>query len=166
MRFGSPYSSGLRVSECVSIRIQDLNLQEKMGLIKSGKGKKDRAIPIPLSLTKRLEYYILARNDSNPYVFDSSRGGHLTTMSVQKIVEKAVEKSGLKKRIHPHTLRHSYATHLLENGTDIRIIQRLLGHNDMRTTEIYTHISNALIKSVNSPLDALQLDNSENSKKV
>ena len=160
------YGCGLRVSEATKLKKIDLRFEEEILFVRSGKGKKDRAIPIPLSLTKRLEYYILARNDSNPYVFDSSRGGHLTTMSVQKIVEKAVEKSGLKKRIHPHTLRHSYATHLLENGTDIRIIQRLLGHNDMRTTEIYTHISNALIKSVNSPLDALQLDNSENSKKV
>ena len=160
------YGCGLRVSESISLKKNDLRFEEEILFIRAGKGKKDRAIPIPQSLTKRIEHYLLARNDSNPYVFDSQRGGHLTTMSVQKIVEKAVEKARLKKRIHPHTLRHSYATHLLENGTDIRIIQRLLGHNDMRTTEIYTHISNALIKSVNSPLDTLQLSDSENSKKL
>lgn len=160
------YGCGLRVSEATKLKKADLRFEEGILFVRAGKGKKDRAIPIPASLTKRLEHYLLARNDSNQYVFDSQRGGHLTTMSVQKIVEKAVEKAGLEKRIHPHTLRHSYATHLLENGTDIRIIQRLLGHNDMRTTEVYTHISNALIKRVNSPLDALQLNLSENQEKL
>ncbi|MBU4246283.1 MAG: tyrosine-type recombinase/integrase [Nanoarchaeota archaeon] len=76
-------------------------------------------------------------------------------MSIQKIVDNAAMKAGITKNVHPHILRHSYATHLLENGTDIRIIQRLLGHSDVRTTELYTHVSSALIRNVKSPLDAL-----------
>ena len=131
------YGCGLRVSEATKLKKIDLRFEEEILFVRSGKGKKDRAIPIPLSLTKRLEYYILARNDSNPYVFDSSRGGHLTTMSVQKIVEKAVEKSGLKKRIHPHTLRHSYATHLMRHGAPTMFISKQLGHSNMKTTAAY-----------------------------
>ncbi|MEA3229402.1 MAG: site-specific tyrosine recombinase/integron integrase [archaeon] len=155
------YGCGLRVSEAIKLRKSDLRFEEGILFVKEGKGKKDRIVSIPSTTSERLKSYLYLRDDNNPYVFDSARGRHLTTMSVQKIVKSAVKKAGLKKQAHTHTLRHSYATHLLENGTDLRIIQRLLGHSDLRTTEIYTHISTALIKSIKSPLDALQLTEPE-----
>ncbi len=149
------YGCGLRVSEAIKLKKDDIRFAEGTLFIRQGKGKKDRIVTLPLSISNRLEAYILARNDVNPYVFDSSRGGHLTTKSVQKIVEKATHKAGIKKNAHVHTLRHSYATHLLEAGTDLRIIQRLLGHADIKTTQIYTHVSTATIKNITSPLDTL-----------
>ncbi|MCK5233544.1 MAG: tyrosine-type recombinase/integrase [Candidatus Aenigmarchaeota archaeon] len=160
------YGCGLRVSEATDLKKQDLRFDENILMIRQSKGRKDRATSIPASISKRLEHYLAARNDINRYVFDSSRGGRLTASSIQKIVKAATKKAGIKKNIHPHTLRHSYATHLLENGTDIRIIQRLLGHNDLRTTEIYTHISNALIKTVKSPLDFLGLETHKTNNEI
>ena len=154
------YGCGLRVSEAIKLKKDDIRFEEGILFIREGKGKKDRMVSVPSNTSERVKHYISLRNDDNPYVFDSLRGGHLTTMSIQKIVKNAAKKAGIKKCVHPHTLRHSYATHLLEDGTDLRIIQRLLGHSDLRTTEIYTHISSALIKSVKSPLDALQLTES------
>lgn len=151
------YGCGLRVSEAANLKKFDLRFEEGILFVRQGKGNKDRMVSLPLTLSKRLESYILLRNDENPYVFDSARGGHLTTMSIQKIVNSAAETAGISKNVHPHILRHSYATHLLENGIDIRIIQRLLGHSNVRTTELYTHVSNALIKNIASPLDALNI---------
>lgn len=153
------YGCGLRVSEAAKLKKDDIRFNEGILFVRLGKGNKDRMVSLPSTLSKRLESYILLRNDANPYVFDSARGGHLTIKSIQKIVENAAIKAGVKKNVHPHTLRHSYATHLLENGTDIRIIQRLLGHTDVRTTQMYTHVSAATIRNVKSPLDTLKLDN-------
>ncbi|MBW6462167.1 MAG: site-specific integrase [DPANN group archaeon] len=160
------YGCGLRVSEVTKLKKQDLRFDENILMIRQAKGKKDRVVMIPKSISSRLKSYINSRADENPYVFDSARGGHLTTSTIQKIMKNTIIKTNIKKKVHPHTLRHSYATHLLENGTDIRIIQRLLGHNDIRTTEIYTHISNAFIKTVNSPLDFLELKTNRTNKKV
>lgn len=151
------YGCGLRVSEAIKLKKEDIRFAEGVIFVRQGKGRRDRAVTLPASASKRLEAYINSRNDTNPYVFDSSRGGHLTTMSVQKIVEKASRKAGITKNVHVHTLRHSYATHLLEQGTDLRIIQRLLGHADVKTTQLYTQVSTALIKNVKSPLDTLEL---------
>ncbi len=146
------YSSGLRVSECVSIKIQDLNLQEKMGLIKSGKGKKDRNIILSRKLVSHLTDYIAKRSDDNPYVFPV-RDTHISVRQAQKIVHDAAKKAGIQKRVFCHALRSSFATHLLENGTDIRIIQELLGHSNIQTTERYTKVSRAQLKKVISPFD-------------
>ena len=151
------YGCGLRVSEAIKLKKEDIRFAEGVIFVRQGKGRRDRAVTLPTSASKRLEAYINSRNDTNPYVFDSNRGGHLTTMSVQKIVEKAAKKAGIMKNVHVHTLRHSYATHLLEQGTDLRIIQRLLGHADIKTTQLYTQVSTALIKNVKSPLDTLEL---------
>lgn len=151
------YGCGLRVSEAAKLKKDDIRFNEGIVFIRQGKGNKDRAVSLPSFLSKRLESYLILRNDENPYVFDSTRGGRLTEASIQKIVDIAARKTGIKKNVHPHIFRHSYATHLLENGTDIRIIQRLLGHSDVRTTEMYTHVSTALIKNVKSPLDTLDL---------
>ncbi len=146
------YSSGLRVSECVSIKIQDLNLQEKMGLIKSGKGKKDRNIILSRKLVSDLTDYLANRSDDNPYVFPV-RDTHISVRQAQKIVHDAAEKAGIQKRVFCHALRSSFATHLLENGTDIRIIQELLGHSNIQTTERYTKVSRTQLKKVISPFD-------------
>ena len=155
------YGCGLRVSEASALKKQDIRFDENILMIRQAKGRKDRVVMLPKAIAYRLKSYIDARSDSNPYVFDSARGGHITIRTIQCILKSAIKKARITKNIHVHTLRHSYATHLLENGTDIRIIQRLLGHNDVRTTEIYTHISNAFIKSVKSPLDSLQLTESK-----
>lgn len=151
------YGCGLRVSEVVRLKKDDVRFEEGVLFVREGKGMKDRVINFPTSLSSRLENYLNSRSDNNPFVFDSSRGGHLSIKSVQKVLERAVKKAGIAKNVHVHTLRHSYATHLLEQGTDLRIIQRLLGHSDIKTTQIYTHVSTATIKNVKSPLDTLDL---------
>lgn len=149
------YGCGLRVSEASKLKKEDLRFSEGVLFVRHGKGNKDRIVSLPMALSKRLQSYLVLRNDENPYVFDSARGGHITIATIQKIVAIAAKNAGISRNIHTHTLRHSYATHLLENGTDIRIIQRLLGHSDIKTTEIYTHVSSAAIKNVKSPLDTL-----------
>ncbi len=152
------YGCGLRVSEATTLKKQDLRFDENILMIRQSKGRKDRVVMLPKAISCRLKAYLNVRADDNPCVFDSNRGGHLTVKSVQKIVKNATKKAGITKNVCVHTLRHSYATHLLENGTDLRIIQQLLGHANIKTTEIYTHISTALIKSVKSPLDSLNLE--------
>lgn len=149
------YGCGLRVSEAAKLKKEDIRLNEGVLFVRQGKGNKDRIVSLPSVLAKRLESYLILRNDENPYVFDSARGSHLTIKTIQTIVESAAKTAGIAKNVHPHTFRHSYATHLLENGTDIRIIQKLLGHSSLRTTEMYTHVSAAAIKNVRSPLDAI-----------
>jgi integrase/recombinase XerD len=146
------YSSGLRVSEIVNLRNQDLNLNENTGWVRAGKGKKDRMFFISKKLSKKLEKYIEKRKDWN-YVF--SQKNSLTTRNIQKIVQKAAAKAGINKSVHPHTLRHSHATHLMDAGVDIRKIQQILGHASISTTQIYTHISNEQLKSIKNPLDEL-----------
>ncbi len=146
------YSSGLRVSELVNLKSVDLDFNENTGWVRAGKGKKDRMFIISQKLSKRLQKFINKHNEWN-YVF--SKTNPLTTRNIQKIVQKAAKKAGINKNVHPHTLRHSYATHLLENGTDIRKIQILLGHNSLSTTERYTHVSSTELKKVSSPFDSL-----------
>ncbi len=147
------YGCGLRVSEIINIKKEDVNLNEKLIHIKLSKGKKDRFVKIPESIIKEIEnYYKLSEEE---WLFPSQRGGKLTTATIQSIVEKAAKKINIKKEVYPHLLRHSFATHLLEQGTDLRIIQKILGHSDIKTTQIYTQISQALIKNVRSPLDNL-----------
>jgi site-specific recombinase XerD len=119
--------------------------------IRLAKGKKDRFVKIPESMINDLKNY--CEFESGKYLFESNRGGKLTTATVQAILKNAAKKSKIKKRVYPHLLRHSFATHLLENGTDLKVIQKLLGHSDIKTTQIYTQISQASIKNIKSPLD-------------
>lgn len=120
------YGCGLRVSEVVKLKKDDIRFKEKIIFVRSSKGKKDRFVTLPTSLVDRLEAYFNSRNDSNPYIFDSLRSGNLTVKSVQNIVKQATKRTGIKKNVHVHTLRHSFATHLLEQGTDMRIIQKVV----------------------------------------
>lgn len=148
------YSSGLRVGECVSIKINDIDINEKMGVIRAGKGKKDRNIILSRKLISSLNTYLLGRDDNNPYVFNI-RDNHITIRQAQRIVKESSLKANIKKRVFCHALRSSFATHLLESGIDIRIIQELLGHSNLATTERYTKVSTEQLKKVESPLDSL-----------
>ena len=152
------YGCGLRVSEAAKLKKYDLRFNEGIILIKSAKGNKDRIVTLPKTTGVKLNAYIETRADNNPYMFDSNRGGHITIKTIQFILKKALKKTGIQKKAHVHTLRHSYATHLLEQGTDLRIIQRLLGHTNIKTTEIYTHVSTKLIKGIISPIDTLDMN--------
>ena len=147
------YGCGLRVSEIVGLKKSDLDFLQKLIHIKLAKGKKDRFVKIPESLIDELKSYCILNNSE--ILFPSNRKGKLTTATIQAIVENSAKKANIKKRVYPHLLRHSFATHLLENGTDLRIIQKLLGHSDIKTTQIYTQISQASIKNIKSPLDNL-----------
>jgi len=146
------YSSGLRVSELVNLKKEDINFSENIGWVRAGKGKKDRMFVFSKKLSKKLQRFIDKHQD---FDFLFSKGRHLTTRNIQKIVQKAAKKAGINKQVHPHSLRHSYATHLLEAGVDIRKIQILLGHASLNTTELYTHISSTQLKEITNPLDRL-----------
>jgi len=148
------YSAGLRVSECVSLKLDDLDLSEKIGKIKHGKGNKERYIILSDNLIQHLNEYLKLKKDSTSYIF-SIKNKPITIRHAQKVVKEAARKAGIKKRVFCHALRSSFATHLLEAGTDIRVIQELLGHSNLSTTQIYTKVSTQQLKKVKSPLDSL-----------
>jgi integrase/recombinase XerD len=148
------YSSGLRVSEAVKLKATDLDLDEYMGYVRSGKGKKDRNIILSRGFVESVKKYLSLRPQNLEYLFPS-RKGHITTRMAQIIVNTASKQAGIKKRVFCHALRSSFATHLLEEGTDIRVIQELLGHSDISTTQRYTKVSREQLKKVISPLDKL-----------
>lgn len=139
------FSCGLRVSELINLRLSDLFLDEKFIRV-MGKGKKERLVPISESAIKELQYWFMDRNlmkikpGEEDFVFLNRRGGHLTRMMIFTIVRRLAEAAGIEKTISPHTLRHSFATALLEGGANLRAIQDMLGHERISTTQIYTHI--------------------------
>ena len=149
------YSSGIRLSECLSLKAEDLEMSDKIGWVRSGKGGKDRMFILSEDVCKDLSNYFNERNISSGAIFKNSKGKNLSPRNVQKIVKKAAQKAGINKNITPHKLRHSFATHLLEAGTDIRIIQELLGHSNLQTTQIYTKASQEQMRKVRSPMDML-----------
>jgi site-specific recombinase XerD len=165
------YGAGLRVGEVVTLKWGDILLAEQKIHVKNGKGKKDRMVMLPYSVLVMLENY-RALYPGKDYVFEGQfAGAHYSTTSVQKVMAAALEKSGLSKKGSVHNLRHSFATHLLESGTDIRYIQELLGHSSIKTTMIYTHVSNKATARIQSPLDRLLINteiknDKKNSKKV
>lgn len=150
------YSSGLRVSEIIGLKISDLYLDDEIIRV-FGKGSKERIVPIGSSAIKWLkEYFINSRillekkMASENIVFLNKNGKKLSRMGVWKIVKKYCDMAGIEKEVHPHTFRHSFATHLLEGGADLRAVQEMLGHADISTTQIYTHINRDFIKEVHS----------------
>lgn len=145
------YACGLRVSEVIKLRVADLGIDELVVQIKGAKGKKDRTSVLPEKLQNDLRN-IIAGKDGNEFVFTSNRGGKLTTTSLQKMFRKSLAKTSIKKAATFHSLRHSFATHLLENGVDVRYVQELLGHSNIRTTQIYTKVTNPKLKNIKSPL--------------
>lgn len=145
------YSAGLRVSELVNLKLDDVNFNDKTGWVRKGKGSKDRLFTISENLVDELKEYLKDRE--HKFVFSKSKP--LTTRNIQKIIKLTSKRAEIQKKVTPHTLRHSFATHLLEQGTDIRVIQAMLGHASLNTTQIYTHISSEQIKKVRNPLDNL-----------
>jgi site-specific recombinase XerD len=145
------YACGLRVSEVVHLRVADLDIDELVVHIKSAKDKKDRISVLPEKLQNDLRN-IIAGKKMYDFVFASNRGGEITTTSLQKMFHKSLERTKINKPATFHSLRHSFATHLLENGTDVRYVQELLGHSNIRTTQIYTQVTNPKLKNIKSPL--------------
>ena len=145
------YACGMRVSEVIKLKISDLDIDELVVHIKGAKGKKDRISVLPEKLQDDLRNIIAGKN-INDFVFISNRGGNLTTTSLQKMFRKSLAKAKISKPATFHSLRHSFATHLLENGTDVRYVQELLGHSNIRTTQIYTQVTNPKLKNIKSPL--------------
>ncbi len=144
------YSAGLRLSELINLKWKDIDFERNLIQVKSAKGRKDRVTILSPKVKKDLKVLTLNLVGN---VFISNRNKKYTPSSIQKIISNASKKAGIKKKVTPHTLRHSFATHLLENGTDIRYISDLLGHASTDTTMIYTHVSNNNLKRIKSPLD-------------
>jgi site-specific recombinase XerD len=149
------YGAGLRISEAVSLRLTDIDRERRVLRVRQGKGKKDRYTVLSPALIEMLDRFCWAAQPEDLLFTTRWKDRPITDSTLQRVCRAAQEAAGLDKRISPHTLRHSFATHLLEAGTDLRVIQVLLGHASPKTTAIYTHVSTALIGKTRSPLDAL-----------
>jgi len=146
------YSAGLRLSEVIEMKLNDIDSKRMLIKIVQEKGKKDRYVMLSEKLLIILrEYY--KEYKPKEYLFEGQKGGKYSARSVQAIFKEALRNSKINKEASVHTLRHSFATHLLESGTDIRIIQQLLGHSSLKTTQIYTQASSSKISEIKSPLD-------------
>ena len=151
------YSAGLRISEALNLKPKDLDSKRMQVRVRNAKGKKDRVSLLSKSILPILRsYYQLY--EPKEYLFEGADGGKYSARSAQNVFKKACKRARIQKRATLHTLRHSFATHLLEKGTDLRYIQTLLGHGSSRTTEIYTHVSTKALKDIESPLDSLTLE--------
>jgi site-specific recombinase XerD len=146
---------GLRVSEIVNLKIEDIDSVSKKVRIEKAKGKKDRYVNLPDSILTELRQYY-KENRPKKYLFEGQNQEQYSIRSAQNVFRNAMQKAGIHKKIGIHGLRHSYATHLLEFGTDISLIQKLLGHNDIKTTLVYTNVSQKSISNVVSPLDRIK----------
>ena len=147
------YASGVRVSELTALKLRELDLREGHALV-VGKGAKERIVPVGRAAVQALTVYLrelrptLTRAVANGAVFLNAQGSPLTRMGVWKILRKHVRRAGVRRRVTPHTLRHSFATHLLEGGADLAAVQELLGHADIATTQIYTHVEREYLRDV------------------
>ena len=148
------YGMGLRVSEVINLRIVDVDSKSMQVFLERGKGKKDRYVNLPESILEQLRAYFLEYKPKD-FLFEGQYGGKYSIRSAQQVFKSSMEKAGINKLVGIHSLRHSFATHLLENGTDIRFIQEILGHNDIKTTLLYTNVSERSIRKIKSPLDDL-----------
>ncbi len=148
------YSAGLRLSELIQVRISDIDSKRMQIRVEQGKGKKDRYTLLSSKLLELLRIYY-KQYHPKIWLFEGAEGAQYSTRSIQSIMRESCIKAGIKKKVSVHTLRHSFATHLLENGTDLRYIQALLGHASSKTTEIYTHITTKGFDQIKSPLDKL-----------
>jgi site-specific recombinase XerD len=142
------------LSELLNLKITDINSGNMVVHIRNSKGNKDRVVMLSNQLLEDLRKYFLEYNPKE-YLIEGQGGGLYSEKSVQTVVKDAAVRAGIKKQVTPHMLRHSFATHLLENGTDIRYIQQLLGHSSIKTTEIYTHVTDVSKSKIKSPLDFL-----------
>lgn len=151
---GTIYSAGLRRSELINLRKQDINFERMVIFIRGSKGKKDRYTILSQSNSLVLRKY-LEDDRPNYWLFEGPNRNQYSATSIAKILKRAALKAGIEKKVTPHMLRHSFATHLLEQGVDIRYIQTLLGHGSSKTTEIYTHVSKTSLAKIKSPLDVI-----------
>lgn len=150
------YSAGFRLSELINLRVENFNFGESMGWVRGGKGNKDRAFIIAESLKDELLNFISENNlKPNDLIF-RGRYGKLSHRTIQEILKNAGRKAKIIKRVHPHMLRHSFATHLVKDGIDLFTVQSLLGHSDVRTTQIYAHVANPKLINVKSPIDTIK----------
>ena len=146
------YSAGLRISEALAMKPNDIDSARMLIHIKNAKGKKDRYTLLSEKILLLLrEYYTIYK--PKEYLFEGQFGGQYSSRSAQTILKEAVKRAGINKPVSLHTLRHSFATHLLESGTDLRYIQDLLGHSSPKTTMIYTHVSSTSLKKIKNPFD-------------
>lgn len=153
------YSSGLRVSELLNLKRRDFEFDRGFGWVRRGKGRKDRPFIIAKCLEKRLKEYMEKNCGSiDSPLFIGNNGTVLSPRTVREIVKRAAKKAGIQKEIHPHSLRHSFATHIIENGYDITTLQPLLGHNSAETTMMYIHMVDPKMINVVSPYDLLKKD--------
>lgn len=150
------YGAGLRRGELLNLRLQDMDSKRMMIHVRNGKGAKDRMVPLSPVVLDMLRAYYKAYKPKD-YLFEGQYGGRYAERSLELALKKAVLDSGIQKKINLHMLRHSYATHLMEAGTNLRFIQELLGHKSPKTTQIYTHVSSQVLSKVVSPLDRLKL---------
>ncbi|MBL7900568.1 MAG: tyrosine-type recombinase/integrase [Bacteroidia bacterium] len=149
------YSCGLRCGELLNLKPNDLDTNRGLVIVRMGKGRKDRIVPLSPKIHELLKSYSSVY-PSVDYLFEGQKAGEkYDERSLQQVLKKAVNIAGISKPVTLHWLRHSYATHLLESGTDLRYIQELLGHRSSKTTEIYTHVSRSMIQSIVSPFDTL-----------
>ncbi|WP_348637353.1 site-specific tyrosine recombinase/integron integrase [Aquimarina sp. 2201CG14-23] len=146
------YSAGLRRTELLNLKITDIDSKRMVIRVANAKGNKDRYTLLSVNLLRDLRIYF-KKYKPTKFLFEGPKGGQYSGSSVKAIIERAAKKSGIIKKITPHTLRHSFATHLLENGTDLRYIQSLLGHSSSKTTEIYTHVATNSFRMIKNPLD-------------
>jgi integrase/recombinase XerD len=149
------YSCGLRRSEVMNLRLSDVDSKRKLIIIRNSKGKKDRIVPISDKIINLLREYYKAYKPKTWLFEGQEKGVQYSVTSMAKVLKKSCRSAGISKPVSLHWLRHSYATHLMESGTDIRIIQELLGHKSSKTTEIYTHVSTKTIQNIKSPFDEL-----------
>lgn len=147
------YASGVRVGELTAVKVRDVDLEDGLALV-YGKGARERIVPLGRAALQALIVYLreirprLARNRAEGVVFLNARGTPLSRMGVWKILRRHVQRAGVQKRVSPHTLRHSFATHLLEGGADLASVQEMLGHADIATTQIYTHVEREYLRDV------------------
>lgn len=151
------YSCGLRVGDVLNLRISDIDSDRGIIHIKGGKGKKDRIVPLSPSVLKLLRSYF-KKCRPEEFLFNGENSKQYSSSSIQKVFKRALKKGSIIKKCTLHTLRHSYATHLLEAGTNLRVIQEILGHNDPKTTQIYTHVSSEQCAKVVSPIEKIKLN--------
>ena len=151
------YSAGLRVSELVNLKLENLDIKNGYGWVRHGKGNKDRMFVIAESIKEELALYI-SKDCASPdsYIFRGFNG-HLTTASVRSVIKNARKNARLSKHAHPHTLRHSFSTHLIENGSSVAEVQSLLGHSSAETTMVYLHIASPKMIGTKSPIDSLPI---------
>lgn len=148
------YGMGLRASEITALKVSDIDSDRMTVLVEQAKGKKDRMVNLPETILEELRQYYLAYQPKD-FLFEGQFGGKYSYTSLKSVFDKALKATKIRKKLTLHSLRHSYATHLMETGTDIRFIQELLGHQSIKTTQKYLHVSRRSVKEIKSPLDLL-----------